>query len=52
MRELNSWIYALLFWAYVIVKTWGVVFASWSWWWVLAPIVPWLYYGFSRVGLV
>jgi hypothetical protein len=33
---------AVLFWGFIVIKAWGHLFAAWSWWWVLLPIVPWL----------
>lgn len=42
----------IIFWSFIIVKAWGTVFAAWSWWWVLLPLVPWLFYILHRTGLV
>lgn len=41
----------LLFWGFIVVKAWGHVFADWSWWWVLLPLVPWLGLAAERLGL-
>lgn len=32
----------LLLWGFVAVKAMGTSFAAWSWWWVLAPLIPFL----------
>lgn len=42
---------ALLFWGFLGVKAFGHAFALWSWWWVLLPIVPWLFVIVGLVGL-
>lgn len=40
------------FWVFLIIKIWGVTFASWSWWWVLLPVVPTFWALLGRVGLL
>ena len=37
---MNSFLASLWFWMFVIVKVGGTALASWSWWWILLPIVP------------
>lgn len=46
MRELLG---AVVFGLFVMLKVTGV-FATWSWWWLLMPIVPDLYFVFSKMG--
>ncbi len=35
--------FGLLWWGYLGVKLFGSLFAAWSYWWLLLPIVPWLW---------
>lgn len=42
MTAITSLFWGLVFWGFVAVKLVGVSFATWSWWWLLVPIVPWL----------
>lgn len=42
---------AVLFWGFIVVKTWGSAFAAWSWWWIFLPLVPWLGLIAERMGL-
>lgn len=46
-----SWLAALPFWAFIVVKVAGTSFAAWSWWWVLLPIVPWIGLVVKHFGL-
>jgi len=32
--------FGLVWWWFLIVKIVGHIYAAWSWWWVLMPIVP------------
>jgi len=41
----------LTFWFFVVVKWLGTLFAAWSWWWVLLPIVPVIGVLVSHFGL-
>jgi len=38
--------------AFLIIKLGGTALATWSWWWVLLPIVPVLVVFFKAVGLL
>jgi hypothetical protein len=40
MRERNSLLPALLFGGFIAGKLVGGYIATWSWWWLLMPIVP------------
>lgn len=51
MATLISLFWSLLFWGFIAVKVWGVTFATWSWWWVLLPILPWMGLMVQRLGL-
>ncbi len=42
MKHLISFIGSCMFFGFIAVKIAGTAFASWSWWWVLLTIVPWL----------
>lgn len=42
---------SLVFWGFVAVKAFGTVFASWSWWWGLLPLMPWAWLAVQRLGL-
>lgn len=33
-------IYGLLFWVFVVIKFFGTALATWSWWWLLVPVIP------------
>ena len=48
MNRFMSALYAILFWGYLVIKIWGTAFLTWSWWWLLLPIVPWLHLLFIR----
>ncbi len=37
---------------FIIIKTMGTALATWSWWWILFPIVPSLYAILRALGLV
>ncbi len=37
---------------FLVIKVGGTALASWSWWWVLLPIVPVLVLILTRVGLM
>lgn len=41
----------IFFWGFIGVKLWGVAFAAWSWWWVLLPIIPWIWFIVTRLGV-
>jgi hypothetical protein len=41
----------LFFWGFIVVKAVGHIFAAWSWWWVLLPIVPWIGTAVAHFGL-
>ncbi len=41
----------LAFWGFIGVKISGHIFAHWSWWWVLLPIIPWLGEAVRHFGL-
>ena len=45
-------IWGLIFWAFVIIKVAGTALASWSWWWILLPVVPVLSLVLQKVGLL
>lgn len=42
---------SLLFWSFIAVKAFGTSFAAWSWWWLLFPLMPWLWLLVERLGL-
>jgi hypothetical protein len=35
---------------FLVIKIGGTAFASWSWWWVLLPIIPDLVLIFRKLG--
>lgn len=37
-----AFLWPAMFWGFLIVKATGHIFAAWSWWWLLLPIVPWV----------
>jgi hypothetical protein len=41
----------VLFWGFIVIKVSGHIFAAWSWWWVLLPIVPWIGEAVRHFGL-
>lgn len=44
-------IFSLIFWWFLIVKIAGTIYAAWSWWWILLPIVPVVGQLVARYGL-
>lgn len=38
--------------AFLVLKLGGSALATWSWWWLLLPIVPVLVVLFQRMGLL
>ncbi len=42
----------ITFWVFVVIKAYGTLFAAWSWWWLLLPIVPELYVALGKAGLL
>ncbi len=44
-------IWFLAFWGYLGVKIGGVTFATWSYWWLLLPVVPWFALAAKHWGL-
>ncbi len=51
MKHLVQFFWVVMFWGFITVKVWGVSFATWSWWWVLLAIVPWLALSVKHFGL-
>ncbi len=47
----SSFLCGLIFWGFVVIKIWGHIFAAWSWWWFLFPIVPWIGAAVAHFGL-
>lgn len=41
----------LCFWGFIAVKLAGTSLATWSWWWMLMPIVPIFGLLVARLGL-
>lgn len=39
------------FWMFIVIKVGGTAFASWSWWWVLLPIVPCITFILNATGV-
>lgn len=52
MKFLIEFTMTLVWWSFLIIKIWGTAFAAWSWWWVLLPIVPWLWRLLNAGGLL
>lgn len=52
MTKLCEVLAGVLLWSFIIVKGWGTAFAAWSWWWLLLPMVPWLYRGLEAGNLL
>jgi hypothetical protein len=42
MKHLISFVCTLAFSAFIAGKLVGGYIATWSWWWLLMPLVPWL----------
>lgn len=42
MKHVIAFLGTCMFWGFLVVKFYGHVFALWSFWWLLLPIVPWL----------
>jgi hypothetical protein len=38
--------------AFIVLKVWGTVLASWSWWWILLSPIPVLWAVFKTFGLI
>lgn len=36
--------------AFIVIKVGGTALATWSWWWVLFPIIPDLVLIFKKLG--
>lgn len=51
MKSLVSLWWGLLFWSYIVTKVWGTSFVLWSWWWLLMPLIPWLWLTIRHFGL-
>ena len=51
MTVFIGYVHTLLFWGFVVIKLWGVTFATWSWWWLFLPIVPYSGVAVERFGL-
>lgn len=51
MKHIINLLGALMFWGFIVIKTWGTSFAAWSWWWVLFTLVPWIGLAVQRLGL-
>ncbi len=37
---------------FIVIKVWGVAFATWSWWWSLLAIVPDVWLICHKFGLI
>lgn len=37
---------------FVTIKVLGTAFVSWSWWWVLLPVVPDIWLILTKLGLI
>lgn len=48
---MNQFLGSLVWWGFIIIKISGHLFAAWSWWWILLPIVPWIGVAVERAGL-
>jgi fatty acid desaturase len=55
VAQLHDWdtvywvVWVMAFWLFGAIKLWGSVLATWSWWWMLLPVVPWLGYAVHRL---
>lgn len=49
---MKSFISAICFWSFVLIKAYGTLFATWSWWWLFIPFVPELFVALSKAGLL
>ncbi len=51
-RYITTWgFWPLFFWGFIVVKIAGHLFADWSWWWVLLPVIPWIGAAVAHFGL-
>lgn len=46
-----SGLWTLAFWTFIVVKVGGTALASWSWWWILLPIVPVIVFVLNAAGV-
>lgn len=51
MKHLLRFVGSMIFLGFIAVKCWGVSFATWSWWWLLLPMMPWLALVVAHFGL-
>lgn len=49
---MKEFISCVVFWSFIIIKGWGTLFAAWSWWWFLFPIIPELVVSLQKGGLL
>lgn len=49
---MKHFLFAVIFWCFIVLKIWGTAVAAWSWWWVLLPLVPMVWLGLQRSGLL
>ncbi len=40
-----------LFWLFIGIKLFGTSLATWSWWWILLPLIPLLSLLILKLGL-
>lgn len=52
MNQVLSAVWAVAFWAFIIIKMMGAALASWSWWWIILPQVPTIYLVVAKAGLL
>ncbi len=46
----TSGLFGLWLLMFVVIKVGGTALVEWSWWWILAPVIPDLVLIFKRVG--
>lgn len=51
MKHVITIIGTLGFWAFIAIKVAGTSLASWSWWWLLMPVIPVIGLFVQRMGL-
>lgn len=51
VKEISAWLQAAVFALFIAIKLAGTSLASWSWWWLLMPIVPLLGLVVKHFGL-
>lgn len=49
---MSKFMFAVMFWSFILIKWFGTALAAWSWLWVLIPIVPTVWLALTKMGLL